>query len=240
MNHFSSLLKKIRTIPTREEVYPLINEILSSRKPLILSFLNAHAITIAQKNHDFYRHLMASDIMLRDGIGLAIAMKAFGHNPGINMNGTDFIPLLLSHVDKSTRIGIYGTQSPWLELAIERLALQHNIVSMSDGFQPDQHYINLYMDSHPEIILLGMGMPKQERIALQIIDSAPDNKVLVINGGAILDFMSSKVKRAPQWVRHCRMEWVFRLTQEPRRLLRRYTTGIATFFYYLIRCRFQK
>lgn len=239
MDHFANLIKKIRGICTPEELASLVNEILSSKRPLVLSFLNAHAITLAQKNDDFYHSLMASDILLRDGVGAAIAMKTLGYQAGMNMNGTDFIPLLLSSTNTAARMGVYGTQSPWLDLAAEKLAIRHHVISMCDGFQPDQHYIKLYKENHPEIILLGMGMPKQERIAIQLRACASDN-TLIINGGAILDFMSSRVKRAPQWMRYCRMEWMFRLFNEPRRLLHRYTIGIAVFFYYLLRCRLRK
>lgn len=239
MDHFSNLLHKIRVVTTNEELDHLTSELLSATRPLVISFLNAHAMTLAEKNTAFYEHLMASDLLLRDGIGTAIAMKCLGMNPGMNMNGTDYIPHLLTAAAQR-RLAVYGTKSPWLDAAIKKLALQHEIVSVSDGFQPDDYYTRNCPPAKPEIVLLAMGMPKQERVAIQLRSAMGKDSVLVINGGAILDFIAERVARAPDWVRRCKMEWLFRLMNEPRRLLHRYTIGILLFFYYLLRSKFSR
>lgn len=49
--------------------------------------------------------------------------------------------------------------------------------------------------------------------------------------GALFDFLSGKALRAPRWVQRLRMEWFFRLLQEPRRLARRYSIDIVRFLF---------
>ena len=79
------------------------------------------------------------------------------------------------------------------------------------------------------LIVLGMGMPKQERLALKIKDMLSDNDVLIVNGGAIIDRISGVVERAPSWMAENGLEWLYRLCKEPGRLFRRYVIGNPMF-----------
>jgi exopolysaccharide biosynthesis WecB/TagA/CpsF family protein len=85
----------------------------------------------------------------------------------------------------------------------------------------------------PDLIVLGMGMPKQEKIAALIRDSRIPT--LVVCGGAIIDFMGNKIKRAPLWVRKFGCEWVYRLVLEPKRLYKRYVLGNPAFIFRMLR-----
>ena len=67
-----------------------------------------------------------------------------------------------------------------------------------------------------------------------ILENAPDlGARLFIGVGALLDFLAGEKPRAPEMVRTLRMEWLYRLSLEPRRLVRRYTVDIGRF---LVRC----
>jgi exopolysaccharide biosynthesis WecB/TagA/CpsF family protein len=83
---------------------------------------------------------------------------------------------------------------------------------------------------------LAMGNPKQELVA-RIIASSVRSPVVIVNGGAVADFLAGRFERAPLWVRRARLEWVFRLLQEPRRLWRRYLLGGVSFAWHLMRLR---
>ena len=56
--------------------------------------------------------------------------------------------------------------------------------------------------------------------------------------GALFDFTAQVVPRAPMWMRRMKLEWLFRLSREPRRLLHRYTVGIGRFLWVCVRLRF--
>ena len=81
-----------------------------------------------------------------------------------------------------------------------------------------------------------MGMPKQEIIAARMRDELT-HPVLIVNGGAILDFLGGKVSRAPRFMTNSGTEWLYRLLLEPRRLARRYVIGIPEFFAHIARAR---
>src|SRR5690606_38648968 len=80
----------------------------------------------------------------------------------------------------------------------------------------------------PDILLVAFGNPLQER---WIVEHSDRLRVpLVLGVGALLDFLSGRARRAPGWVRRSRMEWLYRLAHEPRRLLRRYSLDLLVFF----------
>jgi exopolysaccharide biosynthesis WecB/TagA/CpsF family protein len=87
-----------------------------------------------------------------------------------------------------------------------------------------------------EFVILAMGNPRQEMVA-QRIAAAATHPVVIVNGGAIADFLAQRFERSPSWVRRMRCEWIFRLLLEPRRLWRRYLLGGVSFAWHVLRLR---
>jgi len=223
--HIDALMDRIRCVQTEDEKNELIGHLSQPGKPAILSFVNAHAVNLCWHSDTALAAFQASDVLLRDGIGLKLALSALGRNPGLNMNGTDFIPLLLNRMSPR-RVAVYGTGSPWLEAARDRLAADtpHDYVDLQHGFHDDDHYVACARRTRPDVIVLAMGMPRQERVAVRL-KADLDLPVLVVNGGAIVDFLANRFERAPPYVQRAGLEWLYRLAQEPRRLSRRYLVG---------------
>ena len=207
----------------------LVRELATSDESVNLAFVNQHAINLAWDDVDFRQDLLAADVLLRDGIGFKAMLCLMRRPHGLNLNGTDLIPELLSETT-SERLAIYGTEQPYLDIAAERLDAQGTarVVSSIDGFHADQTYVDDALTTQPSIIVLGMGMPKQERVARQLTATL-DTPSLVISGGAILDFIAGRVTRAPMWIQRLGLEWLFRLSLEPRRLWSRYGPGGVRF-----------
>ena len=217
------LISKLTTCGTESERQALISEMTSGTKPQIVSFLNAHACNLAAKNAEFHDILTNSDYLLRDGVGIELHLLLRGRKPGINLNGTDLIPDIIAHVDSQGKgkISLYGTKFKHVTSAREALA-NHNItVDIMDGFRPDEEYVERALASRPNLIILGMGMPKQEILSLKLRAELGTSSVLIVNGGAIIDFIAGSYPRAPNWIRRIRLESLYRLSHEPRRLWRR-------------------
>ena len=233
-----SFVRQILEKTSKDSMAWSIDTVLSGDSCQSLAFLNAHAINNAAKNPDFFHFLMSTNFLLRDGIGVKMAMKLFDLEPGENLNGTDLISKIIPrYKDKS--IALFGASIEALEAAKDRLATEenvHSIVSLEHGFHDFSVYFETCDVHHPDIVILCMGMPKQELLAADLIKRQAAK--LVICGGGWADFYSGTKKRAPEWVRKCSLEWVYRLLLEPKRLGKRYTIDILFYFYVILKNRF--
>lgn len=199
-------------------------------RPVRVAFVNAHGLNLAWKDGGFLRHLMESDYVFRDGAGMKILYELLGRDPGMNLNGTDLIPRIVD-LYAGREIALLGTHEPYTSLAAEKLG-QRGVapVLVMGGFHEDAAYLEAARRQPASLIILAMGMPKQERIAALLAENL-GYPCLIICGGAILDFISGKVTRAPLLFRQAGMEWVYRLMLEPRRLFGRYVIGNFAFLY---------
>ncbi len=208
----------------------LIDWLVRPEQPRVLAFINAHALNVVACDARFYQALAAADVVLRDGVGMAWLMTLLNQQPGLNLNGTDLIPRLLARHAGST-IALFGTQQPWLERAAG--AVSRNLAPAAacitaHGFLPTQDYLRLAQAHAPSLIVLGMGMPRQEEVA-QALRAGLPQPCLIVCGGAILDFLGGRQVRAPRVLRQAGLEWAWRLVCEPRRLFMRYVAGNPVF-----------
>lgn len=224
------LIGKIRPVQSIADEQDLLLCLCAPDKPLVLAFANAHAMNMLAKSAFFFRALASADMVLRDGSGMATLFKLLKIPPGINLNGTDLIPQLLQRFNHHC-IALLGTQSPYLDQAVKAVATNlapgSRLVS-AHGFLDVDAYVALAAAEHPAVIVLGMGMPKQEEVATALRERI-DFPCLIICGGAIIDFLGGKTQRAPPWMRRAGIEWIFRLAMEPKRLFQRYVVGNPVF-----------
>lgn len=199
-----------------------------------VGFLNQHGVNLMLEDEATFASFLGLDYLLRDGIGVSLALRYFSMAEGANLNGTDFIPQMVDTFnDTDTDYYVLGTQSPWLEVGSDKL-LEGRAKAMKNGFYPIDDYITFLKQAIDptrfSVIVLAMGMPKQEVLANRIKAELSGNG-LVICGGAIIDFYADRFKRAPAWVQKCSLEWLYRLVNEPKRLFKRYVVGIPVFLY---------
>ena len=227
----------IRVIHNPEEEGCLLDELATGGAARVLGFVNAYAMNSIVANGDFYEALVTADILLRDGSGMALLYRKLGVAAGLNMNGTDFIPKILAAF-RGRRVVFWGTEEPFLGIAAGRSEAEFGVqvVSRHHGFENVDFYVQLTERLKPDLVVLGMGMPKQERVARRIRDVA-GGAPLVVCGGAIIDFLGGKVSRAPAWMHRLGIEWVYRLLREPKRLFKRYVVGNPTFILRVARWR---
>jgi N-acetylglucosaminyldiphosphoundecaprenol N-acetyl-beta-D-mannosaminyltransferase len=208
-----ALLFHAKAYNNYDEVARIIDK--RGEKRFVISFLNLFAIQIALKNEDFFNALIQSDLLLYDGIGVKSLCNKFNIPYGINMNGTDFIPWLLNKF-KSKPLLVFASSFTAVSKFKEKF-VDHNIQHIEDGFKDYDEYINAAAKYPYDIILLGMGMPKQEILASRI--KTPG---IIVNGGAIVDYMSEVKRRAPKAFIALKIEWIYRIIYEPKRLFIRY------------------
>ncbi len=236
----SVLLKHLHCVETQQS-QQFLEQLTQLDRPTTLGFLNQHGYNLASTDPGLRNCFLDMDYLLRDGIGIKIACKLYRLAPGHNMNGTDWIPQIIQKIlqqhDGQVQCFCYGTKEPWLSRGVLQLFGQVRVYQL-DGFQSLAQYLAHYQQhAEPErfqLIVLAMGMPKQEQLAYQLKQQA-QGRVLIICGGAIIDFMAKRFPRAPKWMRQNGLEWLYRLWREPGRLFQRYVIGIPLFFWRLLK-----
>ena len=227
---WQQLIRGITRVQSEGGEQQLLDSLERPTEPLVLAFVNAHAMNSAAVEREFFEALMGADLVLRDGIGMAILMRLLNQSPGLNLNGTDLIPKILARY-AGRSIALFGTQEPYLTRAREavesRLAPSSRCIA-AHGFMDDDAYLHLAALHRPSLIVLGMGMPRQEEVAV-LLRAALGYPCLIVCGGAIIDFIGNKTSRAPAWMRRSGMEWAYRLALEPKRLFKRYVLGNPLF-----------
>jgi len=211
----------------------LLRRLLSEGRFTKVSFLNANNANIAFRDADFAAAL-DDFLVLPDGIGVDIAAKLlYGRAFPANLNGTDFVPALLCAETEPLTVALLGAKRGNAEAAAKRLASlapQHSFVFIHDGFfssGEEARILRQIEALRPDILLVAMGVPRQELWIAKNISRRHCTMPIAV--GALLDFLSGSVPRAPLWMRTLRIEWVFRLMLEPRRLWRRYVVGNPLF-----------
>ncbi|MDE1991628.1 MAG: WecB/TagA/CpsF family glycosyltransferase [Rhizobiaceae bacterium] len=223
-----------------EDALTFINELASLPVgQTVISFVNAHNMLLMLRDAD-YRDVLAHHLVLPDGIGLDIASRAaHGVSFPANLNGTDFVPALLTFMERPKRIGLIGGRPDVIEKAAQKFsehAPWHEFVVIADGYfgnAGNDHVKAEIARQKLDVLIVGMGTPLQEKWVAENI--GPQHARLVLTVGALFDFVSGTVPRAPKLVRALRSEWMFRLAQEPNRLWRRYVLGVPLFLYQVIR-----
>jgi len=210
-----------------------LNRRLRRRQPTTVLFANANFVVRCRR---LRQELAACPdlFVLSDGVALdAVARLLFGSRFRENMNGTDFTPAVLSGLTEARRVFLLGARTETVEAAagpLGRLGLAR-IVGTLDGFsiwRDDAGTLARIRDARPDILLVGMGNPLQEEWILRHREAL--DVPLIMGIGALFDFVAGAKPRAPAGVRRLRLEWAYRLALEPRRLVGRYTVGIARFF----------
>lgn len=226
---------------TADEARDAIVAGLDAPTPLCVAFCNAHTAKLAFDQPAFATTL-GGMLVLNDGVGIDLAARALGYGrfPD-NLNGTDFVPAFLRDCPRPLNLFLLGAKADVLrraEAAIAERYPRHRIVGVHDGYFADVD-LAVIADAiaarEPDMVLCAMGNPRQEMVIAALAERRAAR--VLVGVGALFDFLADAVPRAPLWVRRLRMEFLYRLAQEPRRLGRRYTIEILEFLTAIARLR---
>ncbi len=216
------------------EVIDLVRSSVKTRQPLDIAICNAHTVLSALDDPS-YSGILERMTLFNDGVGLNLASRYLhGEKFPENLNGTDLVPRILGNIDVPLRIFLLGAQEMQVQRAKEHIGKtfpSHSVVGVRNGYFDMNDCGGICEEinrAEPDLVLVAMGNPRQETFIVQ--NRHRLTVPVAIGVGALFDFMSGSVVRAPGLVQAVGLEWLFRLLQEPRRLFRRYVIGIPRFF----------
>jgi N-acetylglucosaminyldiphosphoundecaprenol N-acetyl-beta-D-mannosaminyltransferase len=199
-------------------------------------YVNAHVVNQSRVTPGLGDALRRADLVYCDGYGVRLAARAMGLEVPHRMTGADWIWGLAGLCELSGQsIYVLGSEPPVAQEAAARLSEFYpklDVVGAHHGFfEPgsphNQRVIEDILEHAPRIVLVGMGTPKQELWADRYADELGGAVVWTV--GALFDYVSGHMPRAPRWLADNGLEWIFRLAIEPQRMWRRYLIGNPVF-----------
>ena len=204
---------------------------------------NALAWTVygAPRHPELLDILRRSDLVTADGMPLVWLARLLGKPLAHRVTGADLVPALAASMSQSGhRLYFLGGQGNVAELAAQRLQADYpglQIVGVHAPFvhtqgpelleaeDADSEILSLINAVKPDVLLVGFGNPKQELWFHRNRDRLKAG--VTIGVGGTFEFIVGRVARAPRWMQRSGLEWVFRITQDPARLWKRYAVGFA-------------
>lgn len=200
----------------------------------IVQFVNAHCVNIAKKDPAYTGALKSADGLLPDGSGLRLAGKLAGTQEVSNLNGTDLFPEICQQAAAAGEsIFLLGGKPGVAASAAKNMRNTYpnlEFAGTQNGYfdkDDDQQLIDQINQSGASILMVGMGVPIQEKWISKYRDQL--NVPVIIGVGGLFDYYSGAIARAPAILRRTGLEWCWRLAMEPRRLMGRYLGGNIRF-----------
>jgi len=217
----------------------------AGRSALVLH-VNAHALNLAWKEPWLRGFLNTVDLVFCDGAGVILAARMLGQRIPERITYADWMWQLAAYAEeRGFTIFLLGARPGVAELAACKLmerfpglrivGSHHGYFDKTAGGCENQAVVEKINRARPDILVVGFGMPLQERWLMENWRHL-DARVL-LTGGAVFDYVSGSLRRAPRWMTDHGLEWLGRLCVEPRRLWRRYLVGNPLFLWRVIRQR---
>ncbi len=213
---------------------------LNSITKIVISNANIHALNLAYELPWFREFLNNSDLVFCDGVGVQLGARLLGQRLPQRFTPPDWLGRLAALcAERGFSIYLLGARPGVAEKAAARLreacpALQvagcrHGYFDKTAGSAENEAVVAEINRLRPDILLVGFGMPLQERWLAENLQRLEVRVALPV--GAAFDYVSGETRRAPRWMTDHGLEWLGRLIIEPRRLWKRYLLGIPLFFW---------
>jgi N-acetylglucosaminyldiphosphoundecaprenol N-acetyl-beta-D-mannosaminyltransferase len=190
-----------------------------------------HALTLGLDDPEMEGALHGASLVLPDGMPVVWAANMLGANLSDRVYGPE---LMLRYSDRCAerghRVWLYGgrDQGSLVQLALN-LRRRHPGINIVGGYSPpfrpmteeeEDALVDQINGARPDVLWVGIGVPKQEKWMARMRERLEVPVMCAV--GAAFDFHAGRISQAPSWMQQRGLEWIYRIAQEPRRLLPRY------------------
>jgi N-acetylglucosaminyldiphosphoundecaprenol N-acetyl-beta-D-mannosaminyltransferase len=230
----------------KENLLQRVARSCDSKQRLTILSGNIHSFNLAYKNQWLRDFFNQADIVRLDGAGLRLGAKLLGMDTPPRMTWADFA-WDLAQVCEQNDFALFflGAKPGVAEKAAQQLQAKYprlRFVGIQDGYFNKEKgsveniaVIQQINAAQPDILVVGFGMPLQERWLSQNWEEL--NTTVTLTGGAVFDYISGELQRAPKWMTDHGLEWLGRLLIEPRHLWKRYIVGNPLFLWRVLKQR---
>jgi N-acetylglucosaminyldiphosphoundecaprenol N-acetyl-beta-D-mannosaminyltransferase len=198
-------------------IYP---RLMNQEKTFIVT-ANPEIVEYANEHQDYKDIIISADYITPDGVGIIMASKWLNQPLQERITGFDLMNELFRVADeKALKVYLLGAEESVIEAAalkvkesypgLELVGYNHGYIDIKDDALPKS-----IAELEPDIILTALGFPRQEKWVSK--HYALFNKGLFMGVGGSFDVLAGKVNRAPVFWQKMRLEWLYRLIQQPSR-----------------------
>lgn len=216
---------------TMKETLQAVEQLIQEDKSAYVVTPNVDHIVQLETSKELQDVYNNAALILTDGKPLLWIAKWYGTPIKEKLSGSDLFPLLCNMAaKKGYKMFFLGAAEGVAAKAAKNLAKRYKGLQVVGTYSPPFGFENnademnkikeMIMKTKPHILVVGLGCPKQEKF---MYHHCKELGVPISFGlGASLDFEAGNIKRAPKWMADHGLEWLFRITQDPKRMAKRY------------------
>jgi N-acetylglucosaminyldiphosphoundecaprenol N-acetyl-beta-D-mannosaminyltransferase len=213
------------------EAIEVMEGLIRSRERGYICVAPVHSLIVAQDDPEMLAALRGATMVVPDGMPVVWAANLLGANLRDRVYGPE---LMLRFSDRCAarghRVWLHGArdQGTLVQLT-ERMRRRHPGIRIVGAYAPpfrtltadeEDAIMRRINEAEPDVIWVGLGVPRQEKWMARM--RARIEAPVMCGVGAAFDFHAGRVSMAPPWMQKRGLEWLYRIGQEPRRLLPRY------------------
>lgn len=229
---------------TVDQLHEELAQLIETDSHAEVLHVNVHGMNLSADNPWLRDYLNQAEIVFCDGAGIILGARILGQHIPERITYADWMWQLAEFAAaRGYSFYFLGAKPGIAQTAADRMIERFpelKIAGVRDGYfnkdngHPDNEAVLADINAaRPNILIVGMGMPMQERWLLDNWNRIDAN--IALTGGAVFDYISGDLKRAPTWMTDNGLEWLGRLLIEPRRLWQRYIVGNPVFLARVIR-----
>ena len=229
---------------TVEELHTEIGRLARSGERGTVLNVNANCLNLLYGSDALREFFGAADVVFCDGWGVMLAARLLGGRIPARITYADWAWLLAAFAEKEgLSLFLLGAEPGVAQGAASRMLARHPDLDISgvrhgyfdhaSGSRENEAVLREVNAARPDILLVGLGMPLQERWLMQ--NRHRIEAGVALTGGAAFDYVSGGLRRGPRLLTDNGFEWLARLLVEPRRLWRRYLIGNPIFLLRVLR-----
>jgi len=225
---------------TEQEAITRIKDLASGGRGHYLVVVNAAKAVAAEQDHRLREIISRADIVTADGMSVVWASRLLGRPLRERVTGIDlFEKRMACAAESGQSVFLLGARQDVVVAAAEVFKRRHSllkIVGLHDGYFEEgasSSVADQIRASGADLLFVAMGSPRQELWIAEHIDRS--GVKFAIGVGGAFDHLAGYAQRAPRWMQQSGLEWLHRLSREPRRLWRRYLLGNSRFLYIILR-----
>lgn len=210
---------------------------------MVINTINQYSFCLAEKSTEFKKALLASEVLLPDGVGIVAAVRLQTGKKIKKISGSDIHGFMLKKLNEAHGKCFYlGASAATLKKIQTRLATEYPNIQVAYYSPPFKSTFSVEDNTKmieainkflPDVLFVGMTAPKQEEWAIE--HKAGLNVKVICSIGAVFDFYAGTKKRPNKiWI-GMGLEWFGRLIDEPKRMWKRYVYYGPVFAFALLK-----